>query len=109
MENIIYNELLIRGYNIDVGVVEARNKNGRVYYEIDFVCNMASNRYYIQSALNIDTPEKNYQESRSLNSIGDSFRKIIVVRDDINLWHNEDGVLIIGIKEFLLNKDSLNL
>ena len=109
MENIIYNELLIRGYNIDVGVVESRNKEGRVYYEIDFVCNMASNRYYIQSALNIDTPEKNYQESRPLNSIGDSFRKIIVVKDDINLWHNEDGVLIIGIKEFLLNKDSLNL
>ena len=109
MENIIYNELLIRGYNIDVGVVEARNKEGRVYYEIDFVCNMASNRYYIQSALNIDTPEKNHQESRSLNYIGDSFKKIIVVRDDINLWHNEDGILIIGIKEFLLNKNSLNL
>lgn len=109
MENIIYNELLIRGYSIDVGVVEARNKDGRVYYEIDFVCNMASNRYYIQSALNIDTPEKNYQESRPLNSVGDNFKKIIVVRDDINLWHNEDGVLIIGIKEFLLNKNSLDL
>lgn len=109
MENIIYNELLIRGYNIDVGVVETRNKNGRVYYEIDFVCNMASNRYYIQSALNIDTPEKNYQESRPLNAVGDNFKKIIVVRDDINLWHNEDGVLIIGIKEFLLNKNSLDL
>ena len=109
MENIIYNELLIRGYNIDVGVVEVRNKDGRVYYEIDFVCNMASNRYYIQSALNIDTPEKNYQESRSLNSVGDNFKKIIVVRDDINLWHNEDGILIIGIKEFLLNKNSLEL
>lgn len=109
MENIIYNELLIRGYSIDVGVVEARNKDGRVYYEIDFVCNMASNRYYIQSALNIDTPEKNYQESRPLNSVGDNFKKIIVVRDDINLWHNEDGILIIGIKEFLLNKNSLDL
>lgn len=109
MENIIYNELLIRGYSIDVGVVEARNKDGRVYYEIDFVCNMASNRYYIQSALNIDTPEKNYQESRPLNSVGDNFKKIIIVRDDINLWHNKDGVLIIGIKEFLLNKNSLDL
>ena len=61
MENIIYNELLIRGYNVDVGVVEVRSSNNRVYYEIDFVCNMASNRYYIQSALNIDSPEKNYQ------------------------------------------------
>ena len=109
MENIIYNELLIRGYNIDVGVVESRNNDGRVYYEIDFVCNMASNRYYIQSALNIDTPEKNYQESRPLNCVGDNFKKIIVVREDINLWHNEDGILIIGIREFLLKKNSLEL
>ena len=109
MENIIYNELLIRGYNVDVGVVEVRNNEGRVYYEIDFVCNMASNRFYIQSALNIDSPEKNFQESRPLNSVGDNFKKIIVVRDDINLWHNEDGILIIGVKEFLLNKNSLNL
>lgn len=109
MENIIYNELLIRGYNVDVGVVEIRNNNSRIYYEIDFVCNMASNRYYIQSALNIDTPEKNYQESRPLNCIGDNFKKIIIVKDDINPWYNEDGVLIIGIKEFLLNKNSLSL
>ncbi len=109
MENVIYNELLIRGYSVDVGVVEARNSEGRTYYEIDFICNMASNRYYIQSALNIDTPEKNYQESRPLNCVGDNFKKIIVVREDINLWHNEDGILIIGIKEFLLKKNSLEL
>ena len=109
MENIIYNELLIRGYNVDVGVVEVRSSNNRVYYEIDFVCNVASNRYYIQSALNIDSPEKNYQESRPLNSVGDNFKKVIIVKDDINLWHNEDGILIIGIKEFLLNKNSLEL
>ncbi len=109
MENIIYNELLVRGYSIDVGVIEARTTDGRVYYEIDFVCNMASNRYYIQSALNIDTPEKNYQESRSLNCVNDNFKKIIVVRDDINSWHNEDGILIIGVREFLLNKNSLEL
>ena len=109
MENIIYNELLIRGYNVDVGVVEVRSSKNRVYYEIDFVCNMASNRYYIQSALNIDSPEKNYQESRPLNSVGDNFKKVIIVKDDINLWHNEDGILIIGIKEFLLNKNSLEL
>ena len=109
MENIIYNELLIRGYNVDVGVVEVRSSNNRVYYEIDFVCNMASNRYYIQSALNIDSPEKNYQESRPLNSVGDNFKKVIIVKDDINLWHNEDGILIIGIKEILLNKNSLEL
>ena len=109
MENIIYNELLVRGYSIDVGVIEARTTDGRVYYEIDFVCNMASNRYYIQSALKIDTPEKNYQESRSLNCVNDNFKKIIVVRDDINSWHNEDGILIIGVREFLLNKNSLEL
>ena len=109
MENIIFNELLIRGYNVDVGVVEPRNSSGRTYYEIDFICNMESNKYYIQSALNIDTPEKNYQESRPLNCVNDNFKKIIVVKDDINAWHNEDGILIIGIKEFLLNKDSLNL
>ena len=109
MENIIYNELLVRGYSIDVGVIETRTTDGRVYYEIDFVCNMASNRYYIQSALNIDSPEKNYQESRSLNCVNDNFKKIIVVRDDINSWHNEDGILIIGVREFLLNKNSLEL
>lgn len=109
MENIIYNELLIRGYIVDVGVVETRNKDGRVYYEIDFVCNMGSKKYYIQSALNIDSAEKNEQESRSLNCIGDNFKKIIIVKDDINSWHNEDGILIVGIKEFLLNKDSLDI
>ena len=109
MENIIYNELLVRGYSVDVGVVESRSNDGRSYYEIDFVCNMASNRYYIQSTLNIDTQEKNHQESRPLNCVGDNFKKIIVVRDDINLWHNEDGILIIGIREFLLNKNSLEL
>lgn len=109
MENIIYNELLVRGYNVDVGVVESRNKNNRVYYEINFICNMASNRYYIQSALNIDTPEKTAQESRPLNSVGDNFKKIIVVKEDINSWHNDDGILIVGIKEFLLNKNSLDL
>lgn len=109
MENIIFNELLIRGYNVDVGVVEVRNSSSRTYYEIDFVCNMASNRYYIQSALNIDSLEKNYQESRPLNCVGDNFKKIIVVKDDINPWHNDDGILIIGIKDFLLDKNSLNL
>lgn len=109
MENVIYNELKIRGYNVDVGVVESRTSDERTYYEVDFVCNIASNRYYIQSALNIDSPEKNKQESRSLNYINDNFKKVIVVKDDINAWHNEDGILIIGIKEFLLNENSLEL
>lgn len=109
MENIIYNELIVRGYNVDVGVVEIREGGERKQLEIDFVCNQGSKRYYIQSALNIDTREKNEQESKSLNNIGDSFKKIIVVKDDIKLWRNEKGILIIGIQEFLLNKNSLDL
>ena len=109
MENIIYNELIVRGYNVDVGVVEIREGGERKQLEVDFVCNQGSKRYYIQSALNIDTREKNEQESKSLNNIGDSFKKIIVVKDDIKLWRNEKGILIIGIQEFLLNKNSLDL
>lgn len=109
MENIIYNELIIRGYNVDVGVVEIREGQERKQLEVDFVCNQGSKRYYIQSALNIDTREKNEQESKPLNNIGDSFKKIIVVKDDIKLWRNENGILIIGIQEFLLNKNSLDL
>lgn len=109
MENIIYNELLIRGYNVDVGVVETREGNNRKQLEVDFVCNQGNRRYYIQSALNLDTPEKTLQETKSLNNIGDSFKKIIVVKDNIKLWRNDDGILIIGIQEFLLNKNSLDL
>ena len=110
MENIIYNELILRGYNVDVGVVEVREKNKkRKQLEVDFVCNLGSKRYYIQSALNMDDPEKTIQETRPLNSIGDSFKKIIVVKDDIKLWRNDDGIVIMGIQEFLLNKNSLDL
>ncbi len=109
MENIIYNELLIRGYNVDVGVVEIREKNSKKQLEVDFVCNLGSKRYYIQSALNLDTKEKTIQETKSLNNISDSFKKIIVVKDNIKLWRNENGIAVIGIREFLLNKDSLDL
>ena len=109
MENIIYNELLIRGYNVDVGVVEVREEGKRKQLEVDFVCNLGNKRYYIQSALNLDTIEKTIQESRSLNNIGDSFKKIIVVKDNIKLWRTDDGIVIMGIQEFLLNKDSLDL
>ena len=109
MENIIYNELIVRGYNVDVGVVEIRDGNDRKQLEIDFVCNQGNKRYYIQSTLNIDSHEKNIQESRPLNNVGDSFKKIIVVKDNIKLWRNDYGILIIGIQEFLLNKDSLEL
>lgn len=109
MENIIYNELYIRGFNVDVGVVEIRDGNDKKQLEVDFVCNQGSKRYYIQSALNIDSMEKRIQETKSLNNIGDNFKKIIVVKDDILLWRMEDGILVIGIQEFLLNKNSLDL
>ena len=107
MENAIYNELLTRGYNVDVGVVEIREGNKRVQTEVDFICNQGSNRYYIQSALNLDTPEKTRQESRPLNNISDSFKKIIVVKGSMKPWHTEDGILVIGLLDFLLDQHSL--
>lgn len=109
MENIIYNELLLRGYNVDVGVVEVRESNIRKQLEVDFVCNLGNKKYYIQSALNLDTSEKTLQECKSLNNIGDSFKKIIVVKDNIKLWRTEDGIVVMGIQEFLLNHNSLDL
>jgi predicted AAA+ superfamily ATPase len=109
MENIIYNELLIRGYNVDIGTVDIRENNLRKQLEVDFVCNLGSKRYYIQSALNLDTHEKTIQESKSLNNIGDSFKKIIVVKDNIKLWRTDDGIVVMGIQEFLLNPNSLDL
>lgn len=109
MENIIYNELITRGYNVDVGLVEVRKGQERKQLEVDFVCNQGSKRYYIQVALNLDTPEKTKQECNSLNHIGDSFKKIIIVKDDIKLWRNEDGIVIMGIQEFLLSPNSLDL
>src|SRR5699024_11012374 len=75
MENIIYNELIIRGYNVDVGVVEIRDGQKRKQLEVDFICNQGNKRYYIQVALHLDTKEKTIQETRSLNNIGDSFKK----------------------------------
>ena len=109
MENIIYNELLIRDYNVDVGVVDIREGNLHKKLEIDFVCNQGNKRYYVQVALNIDTRERNLQESKPLNNIGDNFKKIIVVKDTIKHWITEDGILIIGVQEFLLDKNSLDL
>ena len=114
MENIIYNELLARGYNVDVGVVEKFEKDStgktiRKQFEVDFVCNQASKRYYLQSAFAIPNKEKMEQEQKSLVNIEDSFKKIIIVKDDINIWRNEKGVLIISLEEFLLNQNSLDL
>lgn len=110
MENILYNELIVRGYNVDVGVVEIRDENkNRKQLEIDFVCNLGNKRYYIQSALNLDTREKTIQEERPLMNINDNFKKIIVVKDNMKHWITEEGIVVVGIQEFLLNKNSLDL
>lgn len=114
MENIIYNELLVRGLNVDVGVVEIaeRDENGksvRKRLEVDFVCNRGNNRYYIQSAFAIPDQTKMQQEQNSLIHIPDSFKKIIVVKDPIKLWRNENGIVVMGIMDFLLKPDSLDL
>ena len=109
MENIIYNELLLRGYNVDVGVVELREGNQRKQLEVDFVCNLGNKRYYVQSALNLDTREKTIQEERPLMNINDNFKKIIVVKDTMKHWITEEGILVIGIQEFLLDKNSLDI
>lgn len=110
MENIIYNELIIRGYNVDVGVVEIRDENkDRKQLEIDFICNLGTKRYYILFALNLETREKTIQEERPLMNVNDNFKKIIVVKDNQKSWYTEEGILVIGIIEFLLNKNSLDL
>lgn len=114
MENIIYNELLLRGFNVDVGVVEYNHKdeNGkskRTQLEVDFVANKGSQRYYIQSALRIENEDKREQETNSLNRINDSFKKIVVVRDNIVPWHDESGVLYIGIEQFLLVESAMEM
>ena len=109
MENIIYNELLYRGYNVDVGIVEIRDKNDKKQVEVDFVCNQFNKRYYIQSALSLPTREKTLQEERPLMNIPDNFKKIIVVNNDKKPWFTEEGILVIGLKEFLLDKNSMDL
>ena len=109
MENIIYNELLTRGYNVDIGVVLVRDGDTRKQLEVDFVCNQSDKRFYIQVALNLDTREKTLQEEKSLLNIQDNFKKIIVVKDNIKKWYTEEGILVIGLQEFLLDKNSLNL
>lgn len=114
MENIIYNELLVRGFNVDVGVVDysQRDENGksiRKRLEVDFICNKGSKRYYIQSAFAIPDEEKMKQEKSSLVRIGDSFKKMIVVKDNIKLWRNEEGIVVMGIMDFLLDPNSLDI
>jgi predicted AAA+ superfamily ATPase len=114
MENIIYNELSARDFDVDVGVVEynGKNKSGksqRAQLEVDFVANKSSRRYYIQSALSIADEEKRAQETNSLYRINDSFKKIIVVKDDIIPWHDELGIVYIGIEQFLLDENAMDL
>ena len=108
MENIIYIELKRRGFSVDVGVVEVRDKSGQKKLEIDFVANRGNNRYYIQSALTIDSKEKREQEERSLINTNDFFRKIIIVKDNIKRWRDEKGIVIMGIVDFLLDFNSLD-
>lgn len=114
MENIIYNELRIRGYHADVGVVEhyeatSEGKRGKKQLEVDFVATRGSEKYYIQSAFVLPTADKVKQEQRSLLSIPDSFRKIIVVGDNIKVRRDENGIITVGLRNFLLDENSLKL
>ncbi|HAF86093.1 MAG TPA: AAA family ATPase [Sphaerochaeta sp.] len=114
MENIIYNELRVRGFSVDIGVVEKRTNNTsgkevRKKLEVDFVANLGSRRYYVQSALVLGTREKIEQEQLSLENIPDSFKKIIVVGNETNPWHTEQGTLVMGVQQFLLDVNSLEL
>ena len=112
MENIVYNELVTRGYSVDVGIVEINQKNTegknvRKQLEVDFVTNLGSQRYYIQVAYDLSTEEKQKQEYNSLRHIADSFKKIIIIGGTAKPWRNEDGYVIMGMKYFLMNADSL--
>ena len=114
MENIIYNELCGRDFNVDVGVVEycykdEEKKSKRAHLEIDFVANKGSKKYYVQSALTVADEEKREQEVRSLNRVGDSFKKIVVVKDNVIPWHDDNGILYIGIEQFLLDETAMDM
>ena len=113
MENAIYNELIYRGYSVDVGVVETRVDEGgkkvRKQLEVDFVVNQFNKRYYIQSAFLISDREKFEQEQAPLVKIPDSFKKIVVVGNNSPIWRNEKGITFMGIYDFLLNENSLDL
>ncbi len=104
MENVIYIELLKRGFNVDIGVVEYKNNKK---LEIDFIANKGSEKYYIQSAFNIDTKEKQEQEFRPFRNINDFFKRITIVKEDIVSYTNDEGIVIVGIFDFLLNDSIL--
>lgn len=112
MENIVYNQLLVRGYNVDVGIVDVygKNKEGKRVHkqlEVDFVVNQGNQRYYIQVAYDMTSEEKQTQELNSLRNIPDSFKKIVIVNGTAKPWRNEEGFVIMGMKYFLLHEDSL--
>jgi hypothetical protein len=112
IENIIYNELILRGYSIDVGMVKmtSKDENGKPFlsqYEIDFIVNTGQQKIYIQSALNVDTQEKKEQETYSLKNTGDFFRKIIVLDGNQKLWIDDDGICYIGVIPFLMDESIL--
>ena len=114
MENVIYNELLIRGFNVDVGVVpvvtrDADGKQVRSQLEIDFVCNQGSKRYYIQSAFRMNDEEKQQNEQAPLTKVNDSFKKIIITGEESLVHHNEQGITTMSIYDFLLNPNALEL
>lgn len=109
MENVIYNELRVRGFLVDVGMVEVRSSNVRRQLEVDFVANKADTRYYIQSAFAIPDREKMEQEAASLKAIADKFRRVIIVRSDIAPYYDTNGFLIISLMDFLLDPLSLEL
>ena len=114
MENIIYNELLRRGYNVDVGLVEVNHTNElgchlKPQYEVDFVCNLGNKKIYIQSSYQMHNPEKEIQEKKSLVNINDSFKKVIIVGDVSKPRMDDFGIITMGIYYFLLNEDSLDI
>ena len=110
----IYNELIVRGYSVDVGIVEVnykdeKKKSQRKQVEVDFVCNKGNAKYYIQSAYALENQDKINQETRGLNKITDSFKKIVVVKDCYVPWYDEKGILYMGLEDFLLNPNSLDI
>ena len=112
MENIIYNELRFQGFNVDVGVIDVSEKtekkdvNGKAIYaqkalEIDFIATLGDQKYYIQSALSMDDPQKAVQEKRSLDSVDDSFKKIVITKSGLNVTKDDKGVMVVDLFEFL--------
>ena len=112
MENVMYNELCLRGYSVDVGVVEINERQDdgkyvRKQIEVDFVCNKADERVYVQSAFSIPTTEKRLQEERPLVNVGDGFRKVVVTKDNVLRHNDENGILIMSLQEFLMDEGAL--